>query len=59
MKDKHLIVVSPIEGTPGKKAGIKSGDRIVRIDGAEAKNMPLDEAVGKIRGPELANNVVC
>ena len=52
MKDKHLIVVSPIEGTPGEKAGIKSGDRIVRIDGAETKNMPLDEAVGKIRGPE-------
>ena len=38
MKDKHLIVVSPIEGTPGEKAGIKSGDRIVRIDGAETKN---------------------
>ena len=52
MKDKHLIVISPIEETPGEKAGIKSGDRIIRIDGAETKNMPLDEAVGKIRGPE-------
>lgn len=52
VKDKRLTVVAPIEGTPGEKAGIKSGDRIVRIDGAETKDMPLDEAVGKIRGPE-------
>jgi carboxyl-terminal processing protease len=52
VKDKLLTVVSPIEGTPGEKAGIKSGDKIVKIDNQETKDMALDEAVNKIRGPE-------
>ncbi|MBP2640582.1 MAG: ctpB 1 [Firmicutes bacterium] len=52
VKDKILTVIAPVEGTPGEKAGIKSGDQIVKIDGQETKNMALDEAVGKIRGPE-------
>lgn len=52
VKDKMLTVVAPIEGTPSEKAGIKTGDQIVKIDGKESKEMALDEAVGKIRGPE-------
>ena len=52
VKDKILTVVAPIEGTPGEKAGIKSGDQIVKINGQETKDMALDEAVTKIRGPE-------
>lgn len=52
VKDKMLTVVSPIEGTPGDKAGIKSGDRILKIDGQDTKEMALDQAVSKIRGPE-------
>lgn len=52
VKDKVLTVVSPIEGTPGDKAGIKSGDQIVKIDGKETTAMNLEEAVSKIRGPE-------
>ena len=52
VKDKILTVVSPIEGTPGDKAGIKSGDQIVKINGQDTKDMALDEAVTKIRGPE-------
>jgi len=52
VKDKVLTVVSPIEGTPGDKAGIKSGDQIIKIDGQDTKDMALDEAVSKIRGPE-------
>lgn len=52
VKDKLLTVVSPIEGTPGDQAGIKSGDQIVKIDGQDTKEMLLDEAVNKIRGPE-------
>lgn len=58
VKDKMLTVVSPIEGTPGEKAGIKSGDQIVKIDGKESKEMALDEAVGKIRGPEGSSVVL-
>ncbi|EAX46853.1 carboxyl-terminal protease [Thermosinus carboxydivorans Nor1] len=52
VKDKVLTVVSPIEGTPGEKAGIKSGDQILKIDGQDTKDLALDEAVNKIRGPE-------
>lgn len=51
-KDKLLTVVAPIEGTPGEQAGIKSGDHIVKIDGHDTKDLALDEAVSKIRGPE-------
>ena len=51
-KDKMLTVVAPIEGTPAEAAGILSGDRILRIDDLDTKEMPLDEAVGKIRGKE-------
>jgi carboxyl-terminal processing protease len=51
-KDKQLTVVAPIEGTPGEQAGIKSGDEIIKIDGQDTKDLALDEAVNKIRGPE-------
>ena len=52
VKDKTLTVVAPIEGTPAEAAGILSGDAIIRIDALDTKDMALDEAVGKIRGPE-------
>ena len=52
VKDKKLTVVAPIEGTPAEAAGILSGDQIVRIGELDTKDMALDEAVGKIRGPE-------
>ena len=50
VKDNALTVVAPIEGTPGEAAGIKSGDKIIKIDGELTKDMPLDIAVNKIRG---------
>ena len=50
VKDNMLTVVAPIEGTPSEAAGIKSGDRIIKIDGESTLDMPLDIAVGKIRG---------
>ncbi|MEW5949756.1 MAG: S41 family peptidase [Thermodesulfobacteriota bacterium] len=51
LKDSVLTVVSPIEGTPAYKAGLKAGDRILKIDGKTTKNMSLTEAVKKLRGP--------
>ena len=50
MKDNILTVVSPIEDTPAWKAGIKAGDRIVKIDKESTKGMTLVEAVAKMRG---------
>jgi carboxyl-terminal processing protease len=45
-----LKVVSPIDDTPASKAGIKSGDYIVAIDGKLVNEMSLREAVDKMRG---------
>jgi carboxyl-terminal processing protease len=50
MKDNVLTVISPIEDTPAWKAGIKSGDRLVKISGESTKGMNLVEAVAKMRG---------
>jgi carboxyl-terminal processing protease len=52
MRDKQLTIIAPIEGTPADVAGLASGDRILKINGQETKEMALDEAVGMIRGRE-------
>ena len=51
MKDKVLTVISPLEDTPAYKKGIKAGDQIVKIDGASTRNITIDDAVNKLRGP--------
>ena len=43
---------SPIEDTPAFKAGIQSGDQIIKIEGEPTKNLSLFEAVKRIRGPK-------
>ncbi|MCX7661897.1 MAG: PDZ domain-containing protein, partial [Candidatus Omnitrophica bacterium] len=50
IKDGLLTVVTPIEDTPAWKAGIKSQDRIVKINGELTRNITLNEAVKKLRG---------
>src|SRR5690242_1219596 len=50
MKDNFVTVVAPMEDTPGFKAGILSGDRIVKIDGKSTENMTLPDAVKNLRG---------
>ena len=52
MKDDILTVVSPIEGTPADRAGLKAGDRIIKIDGTVTKTINLLDAVKKMRGPK-------
>lgn len=52
IKDNVLTVIAPIDGTPAERAGIKSGDKVIRINAQETKEMALDEAVNMIRGPE-------
>lgn len=50
IKDKALTVISPLKGTPAERAGIRSGDVIVSIDGKGTEGMSTDEAVKLIRG---------
>ncbi len=50
IKDGLLTVVTPIDDTPAYKAGIKAGDRIVKIEGALTKDLSLNDAVKKLRG---------
>src|SRR5438094_2887358 len=50
LKDDVLTVVAPIEGTPAYRAGILSGDRIVKIEGLSTKDMQLTDAVKRMRG---------
>jgi carboxyl-terminal processing protease len=50
MKDNFVTVVAPMEDTPGFKAGILSGDRIMKINGKSTENMTIADAVKLLRG---------
>ncbi len=50
IKDNILTVVSPIEGTPAFKKGIKAGDKIIKIEGEITNDMSLMDAVKRLRG---------
>ncbi|MDE2030964.1 MAG: S41 family peptidase [Patescibacteria group bacterium] len=51
VKDKLLTVISPLKDNPAMLAGIKSGDKILKIDKTDANNMTVDHAISLIRGP--------
>jgi len=51
-KDNALTVIAPLKDTPAERAGIKSGDEIVSIDGKSTEGMTSDDAVSAIRGPK-------
>lgn len=50
IKDGILTVIAPIEDTPAYKAGIKAGDKIIKVNDEPTKDMTLLEAVNKMRG---------
>jgi len=51
----NVIVISPIDGFPAKKAGLQPRDVIAEIDGKDASTLAVDKAVEKIRGPKGTN----
>jgi len=50
MRQDILTIVSPLEGMPAEKAGLKPGDKVLKIDDKESQGLDLDEAVSEIRG---------
>ena len=52
IKKGQLQVIAPLEGTPAQKAGLRSGDKILKINDTETSDLTIDEAVDLIRGPK-------
>jgi carboxyl-terminal processing protease len=52
VKSEVLTVVSPLKNTPAERAGLKSGDAILKIDGKDTKGLDVTQAVKMIRGPK-------
>ncbi len=52
MKNSQLTIIAPIEGTPGDRAGLAAGDKILKINDEWTKDMGIDQAVDKMRGPK-------
>lgn len=52
MKDKQVVVVSPLDGSPAERAGIKAGDAIVKVNDEFTVGWSLNQTVEKIRGPK-------
>jgi carboxyl-terminal processing protease len=50
LKDNFVTVVAPMDDSPGFRAGILSGDRIVKVEGKSVEKTPLEDAVKQLRG---------
>ncbi len=50
MKDQILTIIAPLKGTPAERAGLKAGDKILKIDTTETGDMTVDKAISLIRG---------
>ena len=54
-RNKEFVVVSPMEGSPGAKAGIEAGDKILKVNDTETKGRTLEDVVRTIRGKKGTN----
>ncbi len=52
IREHQLTIIAPLSGTPADRAGLRSNDKIVEIDGESTRGITLEEAVRKIRGPK-------
>ncbi len=50
LKDRILTVIAPLKDTPAYRAGVKSGDKVLKIDGTSTEGMSVEKAVKLIRG---------
>ncbi|MBI2866285.1 MAG: S41 family peptidase [Chloroflexi bacterium] len=54
-REGKVIIVSPIEGSPASRAGIRPGDQILAVDGMSIEGLSLGEVIVRIRGPAGTN----
>ena len=54
-RNKEFVVVSPMEGSPGAKAGIEAGDKILKVNDVDTKGRSLEDVVSTIRGKKGTN----
>lgn len=57
MRKDVLTVISPLKGSPAERAGLKAGDKILKINATSTADLTVDEAVGMIRG-EIGTTVL-
>ncbi|PIP27973.1 MAG: peptidase S41 [Candidatus Moranbacteria bacterium CG23_combo_of_CG06-09_8_20_14_all_35_22] len=50
IKDEILTIIAPLDGSPAQKSGLRSGDKILKIDGKSSLDLTIDQAVNLIRG---------
>lgn len=51
-RDGWITIMAPLPGSPSERAGLRSGDKIIEIDGESTRGWSQDEAVAKLRGPK-------
>jgi carboxyl-terminal processing protease len=51
MKDGHVVIVAPMDGSPAQQAGLQPGDVILQVDGENVAGLPIDQVVSRIVGP--------
>lgn len=51
-REGYVVVIAPFEGTPAWKAGLKPGDRIIRINDSSALGLDVEEVSNRLRGPK-------
>ncbi|WP_438482217.1 S41 family peptidase [Oleiharenicola lentus] len=49
-RDNQIVIITPIAGTPAERAGLRQGDRLVKIDGKPVENPSVDKTVRLVRG---------
>ena len=55
MKDGQVTIVTPFDGSPADKAGLRAGEIIVKVDGLDVSGLSLQQVVQRILGPEGSN----
>ena len=50
VRDGQVVIITPIAGTPAERAGLRRGDRLVKIDGKPIENPTVEKSVGLVRG---------